>query len=339
MRKFRLLLVVLLAAALVWTGLWWLAARRADAALLAWIDSEHAQGRDWTCPRHRIGGFPIALAVHCDHPLYRGRALGQGVEAGVARLVATVSLTHPRRLAMAMQPPFTFRTSDGRTNVTARWGALAVDVGSLPDVRSLALRGADIALEGTLADGGSTASSKADTLDAFFTASQAQADPTLDFDLNVKGTAVPPLDAFLGGSSPADLAVGGRLDRADIGDARTPEQAMEQWRQNGGRIDIGHALVSRAGASATATGMLRLDDQHRLSGRLDAEFLGLAPIFQRYGIGGNVAAVTSLLSTFLGGGPPRAASAPGALDLPIRFKDGRVGVGPLTTDVRLTPLY
>lgn len=339
MRKFGLLLGLLALLAMAWTGAWFAAAHQATVALHGWIAGERAQGREWTCPKERVGGFPFALSVHCDHPHYAGRALGQTVEAGTTRLTATASLAHLRRLALRMDPPFTFRSSDGSTDLSAGWQSLTAEVGPLSDPRSLLLQSTGLDVTGHFAGTEGTTTVKADALDADLTMSQVQDDPTLDFDVSIKGTALPPVDALLGGTAPVDIAVGGRLDRAEFGDARTPEEALEHWRRAGGRVDIGHLLVTRANANASATGRLQLDPEHRLDGRLDAAFVGLGPIFARYGISDNLVAVTSILGALLGGGNHKAATAPGELDLPITFKNGRVGIGPLTTGVRLVPLY
>ncbi len=97
--------------------------------------------------------------------------------------------------------------------------------------------------------------------------------------------------------------------------------------------------MNRGGASVTANGVIGLDDQHRPHGKLDASFVGLEPILQRYGISGDVAALGSLIGTLFGGAHPAKAAAPGALNLPISLGNGRLGVGPITTAVKLAPLY
>ena len=149
---------------------------------------------------------------------------------------------------------------------------------------------------------------------------------------------MPSLDELLGGTAPVEASLSGRLDRATAGDAQTPEQAMERWRLAGGRVDVDGFAMARAGAKMTATGAVRLDDRHRPKGKLDAEFFGLEPILERYGIGGDLAAMGSLIGALLGGGPHKTQT-PGALALPITLANGRVAVGPVTTGIKLTPLY
>ena len=340
MRKagIALLLIVVLTAA-GWSGLWFAAAREASVRTDAWIAAEHARGREWTCPSRAVGGFPFSLAIECDKPTFVGQAMGQRVEATTSHLTGTLALSHPRQVTLSLQAPFRFQTSDGVTDVRGTWQSLLVDVGSLPDIRSIALNGSGVGVDGVFA-GSPRQGGKSSALAARFTLAPDQPDPTVSFDVALKGADVPPIDDLLGGSALLDVDLAGRLDRADIGAARTPEQAMELWRLAGGHVDIDRSGASRAGANVSATGTLRLDEAHRVKGRLDAEFVGMEPILRRYGISGNLAAVGSLVSTLFGGGGARKApAAPGALDLPITFNNGRLGIGPITTPVALSPLY
>ena len=114
---------------------------------------------------------------------------------------------------------------------------------------------------------------------------------------------------------------------------------MEHWRELGGSVALSDLKISRGRASVTASGTLGLDDQHRLRGKLDASFVGLETILKRYGISGDVAALGSLIGAFFGGGKSARPVAPGALALPISFANGRLGIGPITTAVKLAPLY
>ncbi len=340
MRKAGVIVLLLLVlAAAGWSGAWVYAAGQATSRMDAWIADEHAHGRDWTCPGRATGGYPFALTLTCRDANYAGLAMGQAAHARFARITASVNLADPRRLRLDLGAPFSFRTSDGGTDVTGTWQALAFELSPLPDVTAVALHGAGVALDGSFAGTGGSGGATA-ALDARFVFSGAAPGRTVDYEVALHGAAVPALDALLGGgAAPADVALGGRLDHADAGDATTPEQAMEHWRRAGGRIAIVHSLASRSGASAAATGTLGLDEAHRLQGRLDAEFGGLGPVLARYGLGGNIAAVGSLVSALFGGGARKAPSTPGAIDLPISFNNGRLGIGPIVTPVRLTPLY
>ncbi|MCX8255889.1 hypothetical protein RHAL1_00465 [Beijerinckiaceae bacterium RH AL1] len=347
MRRGRAGIVVVGLLAVVaagWTSAWAYAAYEAGQQLDLWLKAEAAQGRAWTCPDRAIGGYPFALDISCSNPTFTAQAMGQGVEAQIAHLTAKVALWHPRKIALTLGAPFSYRTSDDTTNVGATWNALTLDLDGLPDIATVALKGEKIAVSGTFGDQGRQ-SGTATRLDARFvlpdspSPSAADADPTLTFDIAADGLPIAPLDALVGGTDPADVALSGRLDRADVGDARTPEEAIEHWREAHGQIVLDSSRISRAGAKVTATGILSLDDAHRPKGKLDAQFVGLGPILKRYGISGDMAAAGSLLSTLFGGGKPAAPTEPGALALPISLRNGHLGVGPIDTGIAVPPLY
>ena len=338
MRKAVALLVLVVVLAAVWSAAWFAASIFAKHQVDGFIAAEAQQGRDWTCPDRHIRGYPFALAVTCRDVTYAGQASGQRVEGQVAGMAARLSLARPNHVAIALTPPFSYRSSDGQTDVRGSWKDLTVDLASLPDPRTLVLSGTDVAVHGRF-PGQEEAGGQTATFFARFTASPPQRDRTLDFAVTMTGTPLPILDDLIGGNDPVDAAFAGRLDQADPGEARTPGEAMERWRESGGSVTVSELKVTRGRANVTAAGTVGLDGQHRLRGKLDASFVGLEPILKRYGISGDVAALGSLIGAFFGGGQSARPVAPGALALPISFGNGRVGIGPITTAVKLAPLY
>ena len=321
-----------------WSAAWGYAAYEAGVQTDLWLAAERAQGRAWTCPSRAIGGYPFALTISCSDPTFTAQAMGVGVEAQVTHLSAELALWHPRRIALTLTSPFSYRTSDNTTNLGANWTALTLDLDGLPDIAAVALQGEKIAVAGTFGDQGRQSGS-ATRLATRFVLPEGGADPTLAFDIAADGLPIAPLDQIVGGSELASVALTGRLDRADVGDARTPDEAIEHWRRAGGQIALDASRITRAGAKVSATGTLALDAAHRPKGKLDAQFVGLEPILARYGISGNLAAAGSLLSSLFGGGKPAAPTEPGALALPISLRNGKLGVGPIDTGVALPPLY
>ena len=206
-------LVPLIGAA--WTGAWFFAAREAGRQVDSWIGAEAVQGRIWTCPDRSISGYPIALVLSCHHPLFTGQAQGQGVQGSLAALNAEASLLHPRSLILDLVAPFAYRTSDARADVTGTWTSLHVTLIGLPAIRTVTMRGSNVAVDGRFGQGGHQGGHAA-ALDARFTLAPDQSDPTLDFAVTIGAMAMPPLDALLGGTMPADVALSGRLDQATL---------------------------------------------------------------------------------------------------------------------------
>lgn len=338
MRKAGITLLLLVVVAAGWSALWVWAAHEASHQLDQWLAAEETQGRSWTCPNRTLGGYPVAITIACSDVTFAGEAMGQGVAAELSHLQAEIALWHPRRLALHLTPPFAYKTSDSTTKLGATWARLDIALDGLPNLEAIELGGEKIAVAGTFGDQGRQSGSTRQLHTRFTLPTDPKA-PTLDFSIAVDGAPIAALDALVGGTAPADVALVGSLDHADAGDARTPDEAIETWRQAGGRIALQSGTITREGAKAMASGMLGLDSQHRPQGHLDAQFVGLEPILARYGINGSLAGAASMLSALFGGGKPATPTVPGALALPISLKNGHLGVGPISTGVELSPLY
>lgn len=336
-RSVLVLLALLIVLGGAWTGLWVYGSREAGRQLDAWIAAEAAQGRDWTCPDRQTGGYPFALRITCRGPTFAGRALGARVEASLAALEGGTSLLHPTRVALKLTPPFVYRSADRAVDVRGQWSALQVDLDGLPAVSRIVLEGTDLVVAGSFGPAGRQ-SWPAARLAATLVPPPGPSDP-LAFDLAVFGIDVPAIDELIGDSTPADVAFRGTIDHTDIGEARTPEEAMERWRVAGGRLRLAAASITRGSSVASASGLLALDPAHRATGHLDAELYGLEPILQRYGLDPKLVAAGGLLSHLLGAGGAKPPTRPGAIALPVNLRDGFLSVGPLRTSVALLPLY
>ncbi len=337
MRAIILLGSLLVIVGAAWTTLWFIAAHEAGHRIEARIDDEAEQGRVWTCPGRTIAGFPFALVVTCRHPLFAGRAFGEQVQGSLAALRVETSLMHPRSLALDLTAPFTYRTSDAQVDVTGAWTSLHAELLGLPDLRTLRLQGREVVVDGQFGPQGRQ-DGRVGALDAAFTISPDRADPTLDFTVKLDAVPLAALDALLGGSAPADVGLKGQLNRAHVEDARSPEEVIDAWRRAGGRLELSEASLTRGASRASAVGTLTLDDSHRPQGRLETTFTGAEPILARYGIGGNLAAAGSLLSSLFGG-HKQVASPPGSINLPVNLRDGRLAIGPVRTQIALPPVY
>src|SRR4051812_32293450 len=61
-------LALVLAVAVVWTGVWFYAASAAEVTLAGWRDREAKSGRIYTCGKQTIGGYPFRFEVRCSDP-------------------------------------------------------------------------------------------------------------------------------------------------------------------------------------------------------------------------------------------------------------------------------
>ncbi|WP_158808865.1 DUF2125 domain-containing protein [Beijerinckia sp. L45] len=339
----RILGVLLVLAVLIggaWTAFWFYAAGETGRSLEAWMAQEAAQGRRWVCPNRAVTGYPLAMDVACDLPSFAGPMLGEQAVGSLAGLTMRASLASPSHATLTLAPPFVYRTAGGQTDFSVTWSRMSVDLDGLTtQLNAGAASGTDIVVQGRFGALGAQAT-RAAKADVTLAASSGTADPAVDFTIAVGGAGVPVLDDVLGGVQPAELTLTGRVTHADLEDAPSPAALIERWRQRGGAITFASAQLARGPSRVDASGPLHLDDAHRIEGKLDASFTGAGPILRRYGINPNLAAAGSILNSLFGkhdaGSKP---AGPDAISLPIVFRNGRLGVGPVVTPVALSPLY
>ena len=53
---------------IIWSGVWYYAAGRAEAEIDAWIAAEAGQGRVWSCKDRQVGGYPFRFELMCSLP-------------------------------------------------------------------------------------------------------------------------------------------------------------------------------------------------------------------------------------------------------------------------------
>src|ERR1700682_2787887 len=58
--------VLVLIAAVAWSGFWFFAASEVEVAADAWRAREAKSGRVYDCARRTVAGFPFRLEVRCD---------------------------------------------------------------------------------------------------------------------------------------------------------------------------------------------------------------------------------------------------------------------------------
>src|SRR5690242_14484624 len=60
--------VLLLIAAIAWSGFWLFAASQVDVQADAWRAREAKSGRLYDCAKRSVAGFPFRLEISCDGP-------------------------------------------------------------------------------------------------------------------------------------------------------------------------------------------------------------------------------------------------------------------------------
>lgn len=337
----RLLAIIVTLFALAfggWSLLWGAAARKTGQVLDAWIENESQLGRNWTCARRRIGGYPLDIQVSCADLQFRGQMFAENFAGSLSGFNATATVLQPDRVKLRLDPPFDGTTPDGDIDFQLGWSGLNVLIEGRPTALTrLSVDGDNSAVKGSAGALGKL-DARAKTLRAFVAPSSGAA-AALDFQIAVNGVTAPSITGPLGLEAPIDATIGGTIFLADTAGGGGPAQRIERWRVGGGRVEVKTLQLTSGATKLSASGVLDLDEAHRPRGKLDAVFEGLNPVLRRLGVDPQIVAASSLLTSFLHNAPGKQPDAPGTIRLPLRLGDGRVSIGPIRTPLTLSPLY
>jgi hypothetical protein len=331
--------VLLMLAALAWTGLWFYGRHRIGVELDSYFVREAARGRAWSCPDRVIDGYPFRIVLRCANPSFRaeqGERTSVEGKLGALTVIATTAgafnLAHV--IAEAEGPLVVSGAGEGR--MTMNWKTARASLRGTPsrlDRVSLDLDQSDVVFA---IAGFQDMKLSSDRLEAHVREGVDPANPnTYDVAVRIARFVAPPLDLLTGNRDAGDLELDGRVLRLAGIDRRDWRASLETWRNAGGTLRIERLKLAKGAPRLEAKGDLQLDAERRLAGRLDAEFVNADLLLRQFGIGGDVGGV---LGALLGGGRPRTNDR--TMRLPLTLGGGRVAVGPFRVPgVELRPLY
>lgn len=329
---------VVVAAIVGWSLFWFIASRKAETTLAAWIEREAQAGRSWICPERRIAGYPLDIEISCANPLFQGEILGRKFTGSVRGLRASTPLLRPDALITELEPPFVAKTSDGAIDAVLQWGSLGLELIGRPDALSrVSLIGEQVTVQGTIGDIEALSGSASNFL-AYAVLPPGRQDYAYDFRLAVNDAVFPAFDTRFGLQPPVSVVFGGAMTQTNFANAGRLEDRLEGWRAAAGKIDVKTLRLLSGTSTLEAHGGLDLDAEHRVRGNLDAVITGLEPVLQQLGVDPGVIAAGSLVTNLLG---KRGQGETGGarLPLPLAIGDGWLSIGPIRTQVHFSPLY
>lgn len=341
---------ILVVAALAWSAAWFAIRGRTAEALDAWLANEAVAGRRWDCPDRTVGGFPFRIEIACARLALHSRDLT--LSAGRLRTVTQVY--QPRHTIAELEGPLA-AAGQGIT-LEGSWAGLRASVHTAKDGlqrASLAVEGPSLKVTG-LPIGEVAAAARRSEAHLRPSPALPPAESAFDLATSLSGAAVPMLDRLLGGPEPLDSDLQLTLTQTRLPAVRGPRDALESWREAGGRLLVTRLDLAKGPRRLEAKGELTLDGERRPAGRVELAAAGMGDLLAALtggrlggGPGGNAG---GLLGGLLQPRSPQAApgAAPQSADAkpalaplpPLRLENGRVLVGPFTVPaVRLQPLY
>jgi hypothetical protein len=327
--------VLLALVAAAWTGAWFYIRGRTVQGLDEWIAAEARDGRAWTCADRRIEGYPFRIELTCSTLTVQGN----GATGSFGRVEAVAQVYQPLHTIVQVDGPL--RLSDGRTTLEAQWRLLEASVrlsraglqraslfAQAPQARIMGLP-TDLVLS-------------SESLDLHVRPNPARgADDAADIAASARGARVPPLDALMGGSEPANLQLDLTVTQArGFADGFGPDE-VDSWRAAGGQVEILLLSVAKGPRRLEAKGTLRLDDERRPAGQLALSGTGLEELIANLTGNRNGGLFGALLGQAGAKAQSQSIGSPALVPLPpVRLDNGRVALGPFTVpNARLPALY
>ncbi|MEA2877761.1 MAG: hypothetical protein QOF14_2957 [Hyphomicrobiales bacterium] len=348
-------LVLVLALAAAWSGIWYYAAGEAEARVNDWQAQQAKAGRVFSCGSQKVGGFPFRIEVRCGDVAVELKDTQPPLAIKLKEIHVVAQVWDPKMLIAEFTGPLT-AAEPGQPPVTATWTLAQASVRGTPATPERA----SIAIDDLKLDGPAPGNALFDAKHAEFHARMQYGswphNPAIDLAMKLNAATAPALGAYTREPLDADiLAV--LHGMKDLRPKPLPVR-LREWQAAGGRVEIQNARVAQGEMLGNATGMLALTQRGGLEGALRLNVAGLekllptltggerkgaplgldrvAPALNAIdravpGLGARVAPQAQNLAAGLLGllGQQVEVEGKRGVSVPVRFTDGAASLGPI----------
>jgi hypothetical protein len=326
------LLLLVLAAG--WSAFWFVAARRADDAIEAWLRREAEHGRVYACANRQLTGFPFRAELICDRPSAQLPGENGPVVLTGQRFVAVAQVYDPSRMIAELTGPVEAEAADGRK------GELSFALAQA----SMGLSGrrfdrASIALDAPRLTSGADEIVAAEAMQVHLRRAPGAPEGSYDVALKIDGAASPFLDLAPVGSGPLSVELQAEARGLDDLRPRPTSERLRDFAAAGGRVHVVLARVARGDVAAEGRGDLALDTEGRIEGAGDVVARGVDGVVQELVAGGKKTAIASLLG--VGAqllGAQTTLDGQRATSYRVTIEKGKVAIGPIRV-YKLPPVF
>ena len=349
-----LALVVLLAA--VWSGVWYYAARDAEARINDWQAQQARAGRAFSCGTQKVGGFPFRIEVRCADAVVELKDTQPPVTARLKEILVVAQVWDPKLLIAEFTGPLTASDPGQAPYASATWKLAQASIRGTPATPDRAsIVADDLKLEGAAPGNPPLFDARHVEFHARMQFGSWPHNPAVDVAVKLAAATAPALGPYTREPLDADiLAV--LHGMKDLVPKALPAW-LREWQAAGGRLEVQSARVAQGDALATAAGMLALTARGRLDGALQLNVAGLekylptvagerkgtplsldrvAPALSAIdravpGLGARIAPQAQNVAAGLLGllGKPVEVEGKRGVAVPLRFTDGTASFGPI----------
>src|SRR5882672_10392947 len=263
-------LVLVLIAAVAWSGFWFYAASEVGVRADAWRAQEAKSGRVYDCGKRSVAGYPFRLEVRCDDASVSLVSQTAGARtpftARLGEIMVIAQIYQPRLLIAEFKAPATLADRGQPPSMKVNWTTGQSSVSGLPDVPQRAdivfanpsidrvngpvetplARAGRVELHGRLAEG------------------SAKDHPVIETALQISGGTVQEVHPLLAVPFDADI----QTKLTGLKDF-TPKPWPERFREiqaAGGHVEIVRSRIQQGDLISVAAGKLSLNAEGRIDG-------------------------------------------------------------------------
>jgi hypothetical protein len=261
MRLSRIIASLALLLAAGWSGAWVYGRARVDAEIDPTLARLADRGLNVSCPGRAVGGYPLALSVHCANGTL---ALPDGTTVEAATLDVGASVTDWQAVTVRTEAPLQARLANGRL-IHLTSGTLTLTVhhdGHRPT-------GVDVDGSGLLAEATLGGAPLAGLKVASLAVKLRDAGATATGEVSAEGVDVVAGDKALA-PAPGDLK--GHVTLTGFADLHSGAADLIGWAADGGKLLLDDVSVSFGKTAISASGEARIAE----NGQVNADITTLA---------------------------------------------------------------
>lgn len=363
--------VIAIAAALAWAGLWYLAASIANRTLAGWVEREAAAGRSYACGSQSIGGFPLRIEARCTDAVVATENKQPAYAIKAKAVTFTTAVWHPTRLTGDIVGPLSLAELSRPPFIIADWtGARLTVTGVPPAPESVSIELDGWHLDRAGGNGVTIFKATHADLQGRVAAGSPNDHPVIEATLRLEEATAPTLHPLL--AAPVDAEVKAELRGfTDLSPKPWPDRFREMQAAGGG-VDIKSLRIAQTDIIVVGAGTLSVNARGKLDGLIRVAIVGIERLVPLLGIDrliaqgldrlsgsdGSAARAAGALDRLLPGlggalrdsanaslvenlkkmGQPSSIDSKPAIVLPLRFSDGAVYLGMLRVG-EVPPLF
>jgi hypothetical protein len=279
--------VLLLIAAVVWSGFWFYAASQVGVQADAWRAQEAKSGRNYDCAKRSVAGYPFRLEIRCEGAsvaLVSQTASNIPFTAKLGEILVVAQIYDPQRviaefaspasIAIPEQQPLRVDWSKARASVVGlpavpQRGSIVFDEVAIDRVNSSSLqvpvaRAKHVELHGRLAEGSPTDN------------------PVIETVLQLNEGSVQGVHPVM--AEPFNADVRARLTGLKDFAPKPWPQRFRELAAAGGKVEIVQSRIQQGEMISVAAGTLALNANGNIDGELQMTVTGLERIVPALGI-------------------------------------------------------